>query len=71
MNPLAGSIWRKWDLHVHTPDSLVHDYNTEKPWDKFLDALESLPPEFKAIGVNDYLFLEGYKRAVSSSKCNG
>jgi len=65
MNDEQGSVWRKWDLHVHTPDSLVHQYNGKDPWEAFLKALESLPPEFKVIGVNDYLFLDGYKRIMS------
>lgn len=64
MNDAQGSVWRKWDLHVHTPDSLVHQYEGENPWETFLNALESLPPEFKVIGINDYLFLDGYKRII-------
>jgi hypothetical protein len=59
-----GSLWRKCDLHVHTPDSLVHNYIGPNPWDRFLSEIESLPPEFKVIGVNDYIFLTGYKRII-------
>lgn len=59
-----GSEWRKWDLHVHTPASLVHSYPGPDPWDAFLQGLEALPPEFKVIGINDYLFIEGYKRVL-------
>ncbi len=25
-NEPAGSTWKKWDLHVHTPSSIVHNY---------------------------------------------
>lgn len=64
MNDPRGSIWRKWDLHVHTPASIVHNYPGQDPWPDFLNALESLPPEFKVIGINDYLFLDGYKRIL-------
>ncbi len=64
MNDPRGSLWRKWDLHVHTPDSLVHNYTGPDPWDRFLSEIESLPPEFKVIGVNDYIFLTGYKRVL-------
>jgi len=60
----ARSIWRKWDLHVHTPESLVHQYGGDDPWPQFIRELESLPPEFKVIGINDYLFLDGYKRIL-------
>jgi ABC-type lipoprotein export system ATPase subunit len=65
-NDLAGSTWKKWDLHVHTPSSLVHNYpgaNQDEAWEAFLVDLEALPPEFKAIGINDYIFIDGYERA--------
>lgn len=65
MNDPKGSIWRKWDLHVHTPNSLVHNYKGDDPWDRYIRELEQLPPEFKVIGINDYVFLDGYKRILA------
>ncbi|MDD5679377.1 MAG: DNA repair protein [Kiritimatiellae bacterium] len=65
MNDLRGSLWRKWDLHVHTPESLVHQYTGDNAWERFIQDLERLPLEFKVIGINDYLFLDGYKRLVA------
>ncbi|WP_297900562.1 TrlF family AAA-like ATPase [Metallibacterium sp.] len=65
-NDPAGSTWKKWDLHVHTPSSLVHNYpgaNEDEAWEAFLQDLEALPHEFKAIGINDYIFIDGYVRA--------
>jgi len=65
-NVPAGSSWNKWDLHIHTPSSLVHNYPGTSPddaWEAFLKDLETLPPEFKAIGINDYIFIVGYERA--------
>lgn len=62
-----GSEWRKWDLHIHTPYSHTSQYfgdTEEKKWENFFDALENLPEEIKVIGVNDYLFLNGYKRVL-------
>ena len=66
MNDPRGSVWRKWDLHVHTPDSLVHSYGGAEAWDKFIEALRMLPPEFKVLGINDYIFLDGYKKVVAA-----
>ena len=62
-----GSLWWRWDLHVHSPASLVQHYggNTDKVWERFLGDLENLPKEFKVIGINDYIFLEGYKRVLA------
>jgi ABC-type lipoprotein export system ATPase subunit len=65
MNDPKGSIWRKWDLHVHTPASLIHNYEGNDPWSRFLDDLANLPPEIKVIGINDYMFLDGYKRILA------
>lgn len=62
MNYYKGSSWAKWDLHVHTPDSLVSGYGGD--WDKFITDIENLPPEFKVIGINDYIFIEGYRRVL-------
>jgi hypothetical protein len=65
-NNLAGSTWKKWDLHVHTPCSLVHNYpgaSSDEAWEAYLKDLEALPAEFKAIGINDYIFIDGYERA--------
>lgn len=62
----CGSDWAKWDLHVHTPCSIVQSYggDTDAVWEKFITDLENLPPEFKVIGINDYLFIDGYKKIL-------
>ena len=67
-----GSVWRKWDLHVHTPSSIIQEYggNNDDTWERFLGELESLPPEFKVLGINDYLFIDGYQR-VREEKAQG
>ncbi len=60
-----GSEWRKWDLHVHTPESIVHEYKCnqdEDIWDKYITELENLPSDIKVLGINDYWFLDGYKK---------
>ena len=62
-----GSEWRKWDLHVHTPFSHTSEYagaTKEEKWESFIKGLEGLPNDIKAIGINDYLFLEGYKKVM-------
>ncbi len=56
-----GSEWRIWDLHVHTPESIEHNYGGPDPWDRYLTELQSLPSDINVLGINDYWFLEGYK----------
>lgn len=63
-----GSEWRKWDLHVHTPESLEHNFqknsNNDNVWESYIKDLESLPDEIKVLGINDYIFLDGYKKIL-------
>jgi energy-coupling factor transporter ATP-binding protein EcfA2 len=67
MNDARGSKWRKWDLHVHTPKSIIQWYggDTQGAWDTFILAIATLPSEVKVIGVNDYLFCDGYEYLLS------
>ncbi len=62
-----GSLWHKWDLHVHTPASIVHSYpgDDDEAWEAFLCDIENLPADYKVIGINDYLFIDGYEKIVS------
>lgn len=60
-------MFRKWDLHIHTPDSLVHNFSgktSEEQWESWLADVERLPPEVAVLGINDYLFIDGYERVI-------
>lgn len=66
-NYSKGSQWLKCDLHVHTPYSIEHNYGdgqSEEVWEKYISDLERLPEEFKIIGINDYIFIDGYKKVL-------
>lgn len=65
-----GTAWRIWDLHVHTPASIVQHYggDTDETWSQFLNELENLPEDMTVIGINDYWFLDGYNRVVEAKK---
>lgn len=65
----SGSLWWKWDLHVHTPASIINNLyggNSDETWERFLSDLEGLPEDFKVLGINDYIFLEGYRRVLAA-----
>ncbi len=66
MSFTKGSEWRKWDLHVHTPLSIDQHYggDTDEAWEKYISDLEDLPEEFSVLGINDYIFLDGYKKVL-------
>lgn len=73
--PMAsqGAVWRKWDLHVHTPESFYHNYpgNREEAWESFISDLEGLPEEFKVVGINDYVLVDGYERVLKAKRDEG
>lgn len=53
MESARGSIWRKWDLHVHTPlTQMSNGYGDESSWDDFIDEIEK--SDVQVIGVTDY-----------------
>ena len=41
---MNGSNWHIWDLHLHSPFSVLNnqfgDPATEKTWEKYIDELE-------------------------------
>lgn len=64
-----GSTWRKWDLHVHTPESHTATYGGgDDAWDRFLQDLRSLPPELSVLGINDYMTVAGYRRVLEAHR---
>ena len=51
-----GSEWRKWDLHVHTPES----DGFGGTWNQFKIQLKKA--DCAVIGINDYFSVSGYKK---------
>ena len=57
-----GSIWRKWDLHLHTPNTKLSDnfekIGEEEIWKTYCDKIES--SDVAAFGITDYFSCENY-----------
>lgn len=66
--PDIGSTWKKWDLHVHTPESFYHNYpgSKDEAWETFINDLENLPSDFKVLGINDYVLVDGYEKVLKA-----
>jgi len=58
-----GSEWRRWDLHVHTPDSVL-ETQYKSNWEQYLDVIESKSDEISVIGVTDYYTISGYEKML-------
>ncbi len=55
----AGSLWRRWDLHVHTPNTALN--NQFGDWNEYLAAIEA-QDAVKVLGVTDYLSITNYSK---------
>ena len=52
-----GSEWRRWDLHIHGPGTLLN--NQFGTWEEYLGAIEE-QDEVRAIGITEYFSLDTY-----------
>ena len=53
----VGSTWRRWDLHIHTPDTALNDQFGD--WDEFLAAIGG-QNAVSVLGVTDYFSIANY-----------
>ena len=74
---MRGSLWRRWDLHIHTPCSFHQrfkipdeekEYYGNDVWEKYIEELENVPKNVKVIGITDYFLIEGYKKVLDYQK---
>lgn len=63
MNDSRGSIWRVWDLHVHTPFSALNN-GFPHNFDEYARILlqRAVAMQVAAVGITDYFSAEGYKK---------
>ena len=53
-----GSIWRKWDLHLHAPGTKLNNQFKGK-WKEYFLELEQLD-DISVLGITDYYCVEDY-----------
>ena len=68
-----GSEWRKWDLHVHSPASALHNEfegatDAEK-WKSYIEKLKTIK-DVAVLGVTDYFSIDGYKKVRDAKLTN-
>lgn len=60
----SGSIWRKWDLHIHTPGTklndnyIAQDMSIDSAWDAYCDLLHA--SDVEVFGITDYFSADNY-----------
>ncbi|NQE61486.1 TrlF family AAA-like ATPase [Caulobacter sp. RHG1] len=68
----AGSLWRRWEPHIHAPGTLFNDqFKGPDAWADYLTALETATPVIRAVAVTDYYGVETYQRVVDAQRRDG
>ncbi len=66
-NYQCGSLWRKWDLHIHSPASVLnnqfHGSTLDEKWANYIAKLEKVT-DVAVLGITDYFSVEGYQRLL-------
>jgi hypothetical protein len=66
-----GSIWRKWDLHIHCPTTVFNNQfegsSIEEKWEKYIAKIENLD-DISVLGITDYFSVKGYKKMLGFKK---
>jgi hypothetical protein len=72
MHEKRGSIWRVWDLHVHTPGTKLEDGyggTSAENWNRFVQILEQ--SNVSAFGITDYFSIDGYRYLTAKQRNEG
>nr|WP_302419296.1 AAA family ATPase [uncultured Romboutsia sp.] len=66
-----GAIWSKWDLHIHTPSTILNNnfkgHSIEDKWNHYINEIEKLE-DVKVLGITDYYSIDGYLYMVEKKK---
>lgn len=61
---LRGSEWRKWDLHIHTPETKKNDQfegtTPAEKWSNYITAINTSTEDISVIGITDYFCIDNY-----------
>ncbi len=64
-----GSVWHRWDPHIHTPGTALNNqYTGPDPWEAFLGGIEASDPPIRALGITDYYGIECYEQVIEQQR---
>lgn len=74
-----GSEWRRWDLHIHTPETKKNDQfsgsTVEEKWNHYYEAIQNYIGDGKddrhniaVMGITDYLSIDNYLKVIQDDK---
>ncbi len=79
MENSRGSLWRRWDLHIHTPGTKKNDNyagsTPDEKWSRFYSDVsdyigDGTVPEkaVAAVAITDYLSVENYEKIIKDNR---
>ncbi len=65
-----GSVWRKWDLHIHTKGTNKNDQFKSLTFEEYCNVLfkKAIEENVSVIGVTDYFNIDNYKKVLEYVK---
>ncbi len=59
----GGSVWRRWEPHIHMPGTLLNNQYGATTISQALDALAACQPTIEVVGITDYFTTQSFRRA--------
>lgn len=66
-NP-TGSLWHRWDPHIHAPGTAQSDHYGVTTLDDFCKAVTACDPPIRALGITDYLSIDIYEELMKKKE---
>lgn len=74
-----GSEWRRWELHIHTPDTKKNDNfdgtSSEEKWNKYYEDINNYIgngddplKNIAVMAITDYLSIDNYKKVIQDNR---
>ncbi len=58
-----GSLWHRWDPHIHAPGTILNNQFGPDAWKSYLERISAIDPPIRALGITDYYDLGTYEVA--------
>ncbi len=59
-----GSVWHRWDPHIHAPGTILANNFGTSAWEPYLTAIELSAPRIRALGITDYYSFATYEETL-------
>jgi energy-coupling factor transporter ATP-binding protein EcfA2 len=56
----VGSAWHRWDVHIHTPGTVLNNQYKNCNLDRFIKEINNRAENIIALGITDYYSIDNY-----------